>query len=242
MRRFIFLLCFYSVASYALPDGFVYLDTYAPDILQEMRYATYHNFVGRPIVGYQHGRCVLTAPAARQLARAQQKFKRLGYSIKVYDCYRPKRAVADFVAWSQKPNQDAMKAEFYPDTDKKNLFKLGYVAEYSGHSRGSTVDLTLVQLPAKKGASYHRGQPLTACYASIEKRFQDNSIDMGTGFDCFDTRAYPSSRNISKKAYKNRMLLRHVMNQYGFRPYSKEWWHFTLRQEPHRKQYFDFVV
>ncbi len=241
-KIFIWLFFAYSSISYALPKGFFYLDAYAPDILQEMRYATHHNFVGRPIDGYQTGRCILTEAAARQLAGVQQKVKQSGYSLKVYDCYRPKRAVDDFIAWSQKPDEQAMKAEFYPKTDKKDFFRKGYVAKYSGHSRGSTVDLTLVKLPAREQAPYHQGQTLQACYAPVDVRFHDNSIDMGTGFDCFDTRAYPKSPKVSKKAYQNRMLLRRVMNRYGFRPYRKEWWHFTLRHEAYPRQYFNFVV
>ncbi len=242
MRKLSFLLCFCTTASYALPQGFVYLDEYAPDILQDMRYATHHNFVGRPIDGYKTGTCVLTEEAARRLVKVQEAVKRSGYSLKVYDCYRPKRAVSDFLQWSKKTDDQLMKVEFYPKTKKKDFFRKGYVAKYSGHSRGSAVDLTLVQLPAKKQAIYQPGQTLTACYAPVGVRFQDNSIDMGTGFDCFDRRAHPKSLKVSKTAYQNRMMLRRVMGRYGFKPYRKEWWHFTLRSEPHPHQYFDFPV
>lgn len=239
------LLCWCLVCSFtchSLPSGFVYLDEYAPDILQDIRYATYHNFVGRPVDGYTQERCILTKVAARQLAKAQQHFKRLGYGLKVYDCYRPTRAVKDFMTWIKKPDQQTMKAEFYPHTAKKDFFKRGYVAKHSGHSRGSTVDLTLVHLPAQAQASYHRGQALQACYAPVDVRFKDNSIDMGTGFDCFDIRSYLKSTHILKEAHKNRIMLRRVMNRYGFKPYRKEWWHFTLRHEPYPRRYFDFLV
>ncbi|MCH9755745.1 MAG: M15 family metallopeptidase [Gammaproteobacteria bacterium] len=237
-----FLLFFCSMTSYALPKGFVYLQDVAPDIVQEMRYATYHNFVGRPIKGYEQGQCILTKAAARQLARVQQVLEQAGYGLKVYDCYRPQMAVEDFIAWSQKPNQKAMKAEFYPKIDKKDFFKRGYVAEYSGHSRGSTVDLTVIQLPPKKQDSYHEGQVLSACYAPFGVRFRDNSIDMGTGFDCIDTRSHVMSPHISKTAHQNRMMLKAVMKKHGFRSYWKEWWHFTLRNEPYPAQYFNFPV
>jgi len=112
---------FYSMISYALPKGFVYLDTYAPDISQDMRYATVHNFVGRPINGYKEGRCILTEDAARQLVQVQKALQQSGYGLKVYDCYRPKRAVEDFIAWSKIPDEQAMKAEFYPKTNKKDF-------------------------------------------------------------------------------------------------------------------------
>jgi zinc D-Ala-D-Ala dipeptidase len=179
MRILGFLLVFCSITSHALPRGFVCLDDYAPDILQDMRYATYHNFIGRPIAGYREGRCILTEPAARQLAKAEAAFKPLGYRLKVYDCYRPKRAVRDFITWSQKTNQQSMKAEFYPNVDKRDFFKKGYVAKYSGHSRGSTVDLTWVKLPLKEQEKYARNQALEACYAPVHTRFRDNSIDYG---------------------------------------------------------------
>lgn len=242
MRYFAWLMFFIATQSYALPEGFVYLEDYAPDIIQDMRYATHHNFVGRPIDGYLKGRCILTKAAAQKLSSVQSALAPLGYGLKVYDCYRPKRAVKDFIAWSQKPNQEAMKGEFYPRVAKRDFFRKGYVAKYSGHSRGSTVDLTMVKLPAKPQAVYHRGDSLQACYAPKEKRFKDNSVDMGTGFDCFDKKSYPSSRRIPKRAYQNRMRLRDVMKAHGFRPYRKEWWHFTLRNEPYRRQYFDFPV
>ncbi len=242
MKKIIFLLMCYAVQSYALPRGFVYLDAYAPSILQDMRYASYHNFVGRPIDGYSEGRCVLTLPAARQLLKAQAAFLKLGYSLKVYDCYRPMRAVRDFVAWSEAIDQAQMQAEFYPNIEKEVIFRRGYVLRRSAHSRGSTVDVTLVKLPIEKQGLYQQNQMLSACYAPLGQRFFDNSIDMGTGFDCFDSRAYAKSTQVSKRAYQNRMLLRRIMGRYGFRPYYKEWWHFTLRNEPYKRQYFDFPI
>ncbi len=175
------------------------------------------------------------------LQHAQTEANALGYTLKVYDCYRPKRAVEDLWTWSQNPELQSMKAEFYPNIDKKDLFKLGYIFKSSGHSRGSTVDLTMVKLPVKKQVKYTPNTPLIACFAPKGTRFHDNSIDMGTGFDCFDNRAYPMSKQISKTAHQNRMMLRSIMKRYGFMPYSKEWWHFTLDHEPY-KQYFDFPV
>lgn len=233
---------FYSVSVWALPDGFVYLQDVAPDIQQDMRYATSHNFLGRPVEGYQVPACILTREAAQQLIRVQQEAKSRGYSLKVYDCYRPKRAVQDFIQWSQNLNDQAMKAEFYPNIKKQMILRSGYVARYSTHSRGSTVDLTLVKLPVKPQARYQKGTQLVACYARYNRRFKDNSIDMGTGFDCFDTRAWSGSQAVSKQALRHRRLLQRIMSKHGFRPYKKEWWHFQLRGEPYPKTYFDFQI
>jgi zinc D-Ala-D-Ala dipeptidase len=242
MKRFSLLLILVSNSLYALPKGFVYLYDYAPSIIQEMRYASAHNFIGRPIKGYHKPKCILTKRTARQLAKVQASLLKKGYSLKVYDCYRPKQAVFDFYQWSKKPDDIKMKSEFYPREIKSNLFNKGYISKYSGHSRGSTVDLTIVNLKRLQQANYTPGQPLSACHSSIKKRFNDNSIDMGTGFDCLDKTASVFSKNITKRQRYHRYLLRKLMMQNGFYPYSKEWWHFTLRQEPFRRTYFNFKV
>jgi D-alanyl-D-alanine dipeptidase len=135
-----------------------------------------------------------------------------------------------------------MKLEFYPRVDKKDFFNLGYVAEKSKHTSGSTVDLTLVALPAKYQRNYHRGEMLTNCYAPYHQRFGDNSIDMGTGYDCFDTLSNPNNPTIGTVAFNNRQLLQTLMVKYGFAPYPYEWWHFTLRTEPHADKSFNFPV
>ncbi len=135
-----------------------------------------------------------------------------------------------------------MKKEFYPMVNKKDFFKLGYVAAQSGHSRGSTVDLTIIPTGNIRTERYSKKSKLTACYAPYLKRFHDGSIDMGTGFDCMDSRSFPSSKNITITAYYNRMILRSVMKKYGFNPYPKEWWHFTLENEPFPSTYFNFPI
>jgi len=224
---------------YAQP-GFVYLQDVDPSILQDMRYAGYHNFVGRPITGYQKAQCVLTEQAAQALRAVQTDLKKQGLTLKVYDCYRPQQAVNDFITWSQQANQQQMKAEFYPRVNKADFFDLGYVAKKSGHTRGSTVDLTIVAIPVKKEPKYHVGQPLVSCFA--EKRFADNSIEMGTGYDCMDELAHGNNLSVSKTAYQNRQFLRLEMEKYGFIPYENEWWHFTLKNEPYPDTYFDFIV
>jgi D-alanyl-D-alanine dipeptidase len=218
--------------------GFVPLADVDATIQQDMRYATNYNFVGRRIDGYRDPACILHRRAAKALRRAQNRVNEQGYTLKVYDCYRPQRAVDHFVRWSQNGNE-RMKREFYPRVDKARVFDLGYVARRSGHSRGSTVDLTLVKLPAKAQPQWSREEfGLVRCTAPRKRRFPDNSIGMGTSYDCFDTR----SHTFSGRARENRLLLRRTMDRAGFEPYDNEWWHFTLRDERYPDRYFDFPV
>lgn len=232
----------FPVLTEALPSGFVYLSNVDPSIQQAMRYAGYHNFVGRPVTGYARSVCIVTRPTAEALKKVQKTLLTAGYSLKVYDCYRPQRAVSDFYTWSQNPAEQATKAEFYPRVAKQQLFDLGYIARQSGHSRGSTIDLTIVPLPLQPEATYTPGQKLVACYAPQKKRFQDNSIDMGTGYDCLDSAAHVNNKLVTRQEYQNRQLLRNVMIKNGFVPYDNEWWHFTLKNEPYPNQAFDFLV
>lgn len=236
------LMLTWSITAKALPEGFVYLSDVDPNILQDIRYAGYHNFIGRPIKGYNKPVCILSKPAALALENVQIRLTSLGYTLKVYDCYRPQMAVNDFYQWSLVPGDNLMKDEFYPRTDKGQLFKLGYFAMQSGHSRGSTVDLTIVPLPIMTEPPYKPGQKLEACYAPINQRYHDNSIDMGTGYDCLDLAANVKNKYISKNAYQNRMMLQFLMMSNGFVPYDKEWWHFTLKNEPYPNTAFNFPV
>jgi D-alanyl-D-alanine dipeptidase len=200
------------------PSDFVDAATVAPGLSVEMRYFGSHNFVGRPIDGYERPVCLLTRQAATALVQVGRDLAPQGLALKVFDCYRPAKAVAHFVRWARNLNDIARKPEFYPDVDKRNLFRDGYIAARSGHSRGSTVDLTLVRLSDGK------------------------DLDMGTPFDFFSPRSWPSSRQVSADAQRNRALLAKIMRRRGFIAYDKEWWHFTLRQEPYRDSYFDFPV
>jgi D-alanyl-D-alanine dipeptidase len=200
------------------PDGFVDAASVAHGLLVEARYATAHNFVGAPIDGYDKPICYLTRPAAAALALVVKDLAARGLTLKVYDCYRPARAVAHFVRWARNLRDEKMKAEFYPHVDKSTLFRDGYIASQSGHSRGSTVDLTVAQ------------------------RDSGDVLDMGTPFDFFSPRSWPSDRHVSAEAQANRALLARAMERRGFRPYDKEWWHFTLRHEPYPQTYFDFPV
>ena len=223
-----------------LPKFFTYLKAVDPSIIQEMRYYGSHNFLGRPVEGYKAAECILTLPAAKALKKVQARLKPKGLSLKVYDCYRPQRAVNDFVAWSKKPRDTKTKAEFYPTLKKSKLFGLGYIARRSSHSRGSTVDLSIVPLPPK-AQPRHDMQSQAACYGPVQKRFADNSLDFGTGYDCFHEKSHTRS-NVGVIANKNRELLVREMAAVGFENYRKEWWHFSLKNEPYRRKHFDFPI
>jgi len=199
------------------PASFVDAATLVPGLVVDMRYAGEHNFVGRRVDGYEQAVCLLTRPAASALAGVQRDLAPRGLALKVFDCYRPAPAVAHFVRWARDVADVRRKAEFYPEIDKRLLFRLGYIASLSSHSRGSTVDITLVKRDG-------------------------GELDMGTPFDLFSPRSWPSDRNVSAEARANRALLASAMARHGFRPYDKEWWHFTLRGEPFPHSYFDFPV
>ncbi|MGZ6778815.1 MAG: M15 family metallopeptidase [Mycobacterium sp.] len=224
------------------PPDFVSLADVDPTILQEIRYFTPHNFTGDPVDGYLAPMCILTRPTAEALRRAQQEFLEQGFTLKVYDCYRPQRAVNDFVAWAKDLADDRMKAEFYPRVDKTQLFADGYIADQSGHTRGSTMDLTVVPLPAQETPPYVPGQPLIDCTAPQPLRFPDNTIDMGTGYDCFDTLAHTLDPRIQGDQLKNRLFLKDGLEKQGLVNYENEWWHYTFKPEAYPDTYFDFPV
>jgi zinc D-Ala-D-Ala dipeptidase len=210
-----------SVSAQALaqerPAAFVDAATVVPGLIVDARYAGSHNFVGRPIDGYEAPRCLLTNAAAQALAGVAQDVAKYGLVIKVFDCYRPVRAVANFVRWARDLDDAAGKKEFYPDVDKRTLFRDGYISPRSGHSRGSTVDLTLAHPDGRE-------------------------LDMGTPFDFFSPKSWPNDAGMSHAAMVNRGELAYAMRHHGFRPYEKEWWHFTLSHEPFPNTYFDFPV
>ena len=224
------------------PHEFVALRDVDPTIVQEIRYFTPHNFTGAPVDGYRQPMCILTRDAAKALHQAQLSFLRQGLTLKVYDCYRPQRAVDNFVRWAEDLNDLRMKAEFYPRVDKDRLFADGYIAAKSGHSRGSTVDLTVVPLPALATRPYRPGQPLKPCYGPKADRFPDNSLDMGTGFDCFDTLAHTLDPRIQGQQRANRMVLLHGLEAAGFKNLPEEWWHFTYQPETFPDTYFNFPI
>ena len=231
-----------------LPDGFVRLSEAAPEVAQEVRYTTAYNFVGEPIDGYAAPECVLAERAAEALRRVAADLARDGLGLKVYDCYRPQTAVDHFRRWVW-TEDEAMKAAFYPEVPKNELFRRGYIAGRSGHSRGATVDLTLVRLPAAaavRTAFPDPAGPLPRCDRPLADgaggRLPEGDLDMGTAYDCLSPLAATASPDVGPDARRNRLRLRDAMSRRGFRNYSKEWWHYTLRDEPHPSTYFDFPV
>lgn len=218
---FIFLASISLINSVAaqIPDDFGYIADEIPDIKLEIRYATKENFMGRVVNGYSSPKVVLTKKALSAVKKAQTEFMQLGYGIKVFDAYRPQRAVDDFMQWIKAEKDTVMKHKYYPQLDKKNLVPQGYIAEKSGHSRGSTIDLSLVYLDGEK-----KGQ----------------EVDMGGEWDYFGKRSNYDYPEISPKQKENRALLQKIMIKHGFLPYAEEWWHFTLAKEPFPIQYFDF--
>ncbi|WP_028894177.1 M15 family metallopeptidase [Syntrophorhabdus aromaticivorans] len=224
------------------PAGFVDLKEVVPSVVLDIRYEGPHNFIGERVNGYDAPKCLLTKKAAEALKEVQKDLNNMGFSLKVYDCYRPQRAVNHFVRWAKDVSNTRTKGEFYPTIDKANLFRDGYIAEKSGHSRGSTVDLTIVPLPPGEQENYAPGQALRACFLPSDKRFRDNSIDMGTGFDCFHELSCTKTGMVGIQQRINRMFLKTLMEKQGFINYDKEWWHYTLGEEPFPDTYFDFPV
>ena len=214
-----FLICFVFSSCYAqLPNGFVYVEDVIPDLEVELRYFTSNNFVGKPIEGYHSNKLILTLESAQALKLVHEALQEQNLCLKVYDGYRPQSAVNHFIKWARDLNDTINKHTFYPDVKKRNLFKEEYIASKSGHSRGSTLDLTIID--------GNTGIPL----------------DMGSAYDFFGQESWVDFTNITEKQKANRQLLQIFMLNFGFRNYPKEWWHFTLRGEPFRDTYFDFIV
>jgi D-alanyl-D-alanine dipeptidase len=198
--------------------GFVDIKQAIPSVQLDIRYDTDRNFVGERIDGYNAPKCLLTKEAAAALVSVQENLERNGMSLKIFDCFRPQRAVDHFVRWAQDLDDQKMKSEYYPSVDKKNLFRDGYIAAKSGHSRGSTLDLTIIDLVSNQ------------------------ELDMGTGFDLFDPLSHTANSKVSERQHDNRMILKSVMERNGFKNLKEEWWHYTLVNEPYPDEYFDFEV
>lgn len=211
-----------------LPAGFVYLRDVDPTIIQDMRYAGSNNFVGRPLRGYEAAECVVKREVGALLKNIQEELAQDNLSLKMFDCYRPVRAVADMVAWSRDGKETAAGKRFNPAFPKADLFRLGYIATRSGHSTGAALDLSLVDLKADNSATFDPAKNYGDCTADINLRAPDGSVDMGTGYDCIDVKSHTSSKSISAAQRKSREKLVQVMARRGFVNYSKEWWHFSL--------------
>jgi len=199
-------------------SDFVLLAEAVPDAILEIRYYSTYNFVGDRIDGYEEPEAILTKEAAAALKEVSDEVKAKGYRLKIYDAYRPQKAVDHFVRWAEDFDDTRMKQYFYPDLEKDQLFPLGYIDAHSGHSRGSTVDLTLFDMNTEK------------------------EVDMGGTFDWFGERSHPDYTEITDEQYANRMILREAMLGHGFKPLAEEWWHFTLEQEPFPDTFFTFPV
>ncbi len=199
-------------------SDFVLLSDYVPGIVQEIRYYSTYNFVGDRIDGYEEPVAILSKEAARALKGVANEANAMGYRLKIFDAYRPARAVRHFVFWGIEDLDLRMKPFFYPQLEKQVLFQRGYIAKESSHSRGSTVDLTLLDMGTGK------------------------EVDMGSPFDLFDPISHPDCREVTDEQYDNRMHLQNLMVRAGFEPIDCEWWHFTLKDEPFPETYFDFPV
>lgn len=200
------------------PSGFVVLADYVPGIIQEIRYYSTYNFIGDRIDGYEEPCALLTKEAARALKAVSNEMLVRGYRLKVFDAYRPACAVKHFMLWGIEDQDVRMKPYFYPDLQKQELFEKGYIAKQSSHSRGSTVDLTLLDMATGK------------------------ELDMGSPFDLFSEASHPDYMGVTEEQYKNRMMLQRAMRRSGFLPIDCEWWHFTLADEPYPNTYFEFPV
>ena len=209
----------------------VHLRDVDPSILQDIRYAGADNFTGRPVRGYDAPECLLLPKVALALARVQAEVRQQNLSLKVYDCYRPRRAVRAFRAWVREPETDPLLRRFHPNVIKAELIGLGYIAAVSRHSWGDTVDLTLVALPARRVPVFRRDAAYGPCNGPAMRRAPDNSIDMGTSFDCFDVLSHTRAAGLHPEQARWRRLLVNVMSKQGFQNYHKEWWHFTFEPE-----------
>ena len=207
-----------QISSQTLPKGFSYVSEIDATIKKELRYATSNNFIGKPIDGYLKDSLIISKPAAKALKEIQTKLMLSGLSLKIFDAYRPQQAVDHFVRWAKVMNDTLMKQLYYPDVQKSELFTLGFIASKSGHTRGSTVDLSIVDVKTNK------------------------EVDMGSSYDFFGEKSHPFYKKITEAQMKNRMLLRTIMIKNGFIPYDNEWWHFTLKDEPYPTTYFNFLI
>ncbi|MBR1211188.1 M15 family metallopeptidase [Bradyrhizobium sp. JYMT SZCCT0180] len=223
-----------------LPGGFLYLRDIDPSIIQDMRYATSNNFVGKPLRGYDAAECVVKREVGLALKNIQQELARQKLSLKMFDCYRPERAVADMVAWSKNGRETQADRRFSPAFRKADLFRLGYIATRSGHSTGAALDLTLVDLTADNSAKFDSSKAYADCTAPAEARAPEGSVDMGTGYDCSDLKSHTAAPSITPAQRRSRNTLVAAMARQGFVNYSKEWWHFSLPGVG--RQAYDFPI
>jgi D-alanyl-D-alanine dipeptidase len=212
----------------SLPGDFVYLRDVDPSIIQDIRYATSNNFIGRPMSGYGAGECVVKREVGLRLKAVQQELIAQNLSLKMFDCYRPARASLDMVKWSQNGHETAAERRYNPKIPKTELFRRGYIANRSQHSTGAALDLTLVDLKADNSTKFAPSKTYADCTAPVEARLPEGSVDMGTGYDCTDAKGHTAAPSITpdQRAWRKRLVA--AMAKQGFVNYSKEWWHFSL--------------
>lgn len=243
LRRFIlnFILFIMSKLCEELPNGFVYLDEVNSNIISNLRYATEENFISENVRGYKANRVILTKQAALSLNEAWKIFDENGFNLVVYDAYRPTRAVDHFIEWSLNPNaSQEKKSSYFPHIEHNTVFDKGYVAKKSGHSRGSTIDLTIIE---KNKCIKPVNITKRILKDGREINFlDDNTVDMGSSFDLFDEASTTLSEVVSEQALKNRKFLLDTMIKCGFKNYEFEWWHYTLINEPFPNDYFNFEI
>jgi D-alanyl-D-alanine dipeptidase len=223
-----------------LPADFVYLRDLDPTILQDIRYAGSNNFAGRPLRGYGAAECVVRRGVAERLQRAQRELAAQNLSLKMFDCYRPARAVADMWAWAHDGRETAADRRFNPAFAKQDLFRLGYIARYSGHSTGAALDLSLVDLAVDHSQNFDAQKSYADCTAAVDARAPEGSVDMGTGYDCTDLKANTAATAITPEQRRWRQKLVAVMQRQGFVNYFREWWHFSLPGGDHVA--YDFPI
>jgi len=216
---FVLLFC-YSGHGQQLPKGFVYIKDIIPSIELELRYYGNNNFIGKEIDGYLQEKGIVTEKTAKALKKIQQNLNEQQLGLKIYDAYRPQKAVNHFARWAKNLNDTLNKSAYYPSVKKENLFKEDYIAYRSGHSRGSTVDLTIIDI------------------STPEKK----ELDMGSPYDYFGPESWVSYDKLSKEQLKNRKFIQELMKKYNFKNYAQEWWHFTLKDEPFPNTYFNFSI
>jgi zinc D-Ala-D-Ala dipeptidase len=238
------LLLFFGVAgpacAQALPPSFVYLRDVDASIAQDMRYAGEDNFTGRKLPGYEAPECLLRSDVANALRRVQADLARHELGLKVYDCYRPARASRAMLTWANDGKPDGLNKRFYPQLDKRSLFA-GYISARSQHQTGTAIDLTLIPKSNSPAPPYEAGKPYASCIEPAAQRAPDNSLDMGTGYDCFDQRSHTRSTMIGAEPQRLRKLLVDAMARHGFRNYHREWWHFEF-QSTAPAYYYDVPI
>ena len=224
-----------------LPNKFVYLDDFIPSIVIELRYNSSFNFIGKNIDGYKNNRCILTIDMAEALKEVQNELQVMGLGLKVYDAYRPQMAVDHFLRWANDESDSLTKKEFYPTFSKKELLENRYIATKSSHSRGSAIDLTIVSFPLSEQRPF-KIEDQWDCSKGNYVPQRDNSLDMGSSYDCFHEISHTGSTIITPQQRANRLLLKSLMEKQGFRNYYKEWWHYNFINETFPETYFNFPV